>query len=132
MPDPDRACEHPDFAAHVSVNRLTDTEGGPVTGYSADIKVSCAECGEPFRWTGVPGGLTQAAPRCSLDQLELRAPLRPASSDLDFGLGFAGFTINPTGTEDTDILCTDPACVSHGLMHSHPEGWPEHPSYKGP
>lgn len=33
----------------------------------------------------------------------------------------------PAGT----ILCSDPACVMGRWKHSHPEGWPEHPSYKG-
>lgn len=91
--DPDRACEHPDFAAHVEVNRLTSTEGGPVTGYTADIKVNCIECGEPFRWTGLQAGASPRRPMCSVDETELRAPLRPASSDPDFGIGLPGFAI---------------------------------------
>lgn len=31
-----------------------------------------------------------------------------------------------------DILCSDPACVLRTWTHSHPDGWPEHPDYKGP
>lgn len=30
------------------------------------------------------------------------------------------------------ILCSDPACTSRRWKHSHADGWPEHPSYKGP
>lgn len=30
-----------------------------------------------------------------------------------------------------DILCSDPACVLRRWKHSHPEGWPEHYSYRG-
>jgi hypothetical protein len=30
---------------------------------------------------------------CSVDETELRAPLRPASSDPDFGMGLPGFGI---------------------------------------
>jgi hypothetical protein len=91
--DPDRACRHVDFAAEVDVNRLTDTDGGPVVAYAADIRVQCAACGERFRWVGVPAGASPRRPMCSVDEFELRAPLRPASSDPDFGLGIPGFAI---------------------------------------
>lgn len=97
---PDRACPHEDFVATVAVNRLTGpadsrpiTEPLPVVGYVADIRVQCAQCDEPFRWTGVQGGLSPAEPRCSVDETELRAPLRPASTDPDFGLGLPGFVV---------------------------------------
>jgi hypothetical protein len=76
--DPDRACPHENFACVVEVNRLCATEGGPVDAYSADIRVRCADCDEPFRWIGPAAGLS---------------PLRPASSDPDFGLGIPGFAI---------------------------------------
>jgi hypothetical protein len=91
--DPDGACEHPDFTAEVDVNRLTDAEDGPVTGYAADVRARCAACGEPFRWIGVPAGSSGSRPTCSVDETELHAPLRPASSDPDFGLGIPGFAI---------------------------------------
>lgn len=93
MTDPDRACEHLDFDAVVEVNRLTKTDGGPVEAYSADIRVSCHACGEPFRWIGVQAGLMPTRPMVSVDETELHAPLRPASSDPDFGLGIPGFAI---------------------------------------
>lgn len=96
--DPDRACAHEDFAATVEVNRITSSEGGPVVGYSADIKVSCVGCGEPFRWTGLKAGLSPRTPMCSLDETELRAPLRPASSDPDYGLGIPGFAVGFRGS----------------------------------
>jgi hypothetical protein len=91
--DPDRPCPHEDFAAQVEVNRLTAGEGGPVTGYSADITIRCIGCGEPFRWTGCPAGLSPARPMVSPDEETLRAPIRPASADPDFGLGLPGFAI---------------------------------------
>lgn len=91
--DPDRACPHEDFDAVVGVNRLTSEPGGPVTAYSADIRVSCAQCGELFRWIGVEAGLKPDSPMVSVDEAELRAPIRPASADPDFGLGIPGFAI---------------------------------------
>ncbi|MGW0566113.1 hypothetical protein [Streptomyces tauricus] len=104
--DPDRACLHMDFEADVEVNRLTATDDDPtVVGYSADIKVRCANCGEPFRWIGVPAGMSPRRPMCGLDETELHAPLRPASADPDFGLGIPGFAINyrpgPDSTESS-------------------------------
>jgi hypothetical protein len=92
--DPDRACPHEDFSATVEVNRLTSTEGGPVTAYAADIRVSCADCGEAFRWIGVKAGLMPDRPMVSVDESVLRAPIRPASADPDFGLGIPGFAVN--------------------------------------
>lgn len=91
--DPDRPCPHEQFAAQVNVIRLTTTDDGPVTGYTAELTVHCGQCGERFRWIGVPAGLQPNRPCCSVDETELRAPLRPATSDPDFGLGIPGFAI---------------------------------------
>lgn len=92
--DPDRACDHPDFAAFVTVNRITDpNDEAVVLGFSADIRVDCAACGERMRWIGVPGGLSPTFPTASVDETELRAPLRPAGADPDYGLGLPGFGI---------------------------------------
>lgn len=91
--NPDRACPHESFDVVVEVNRLSKDDGGPINAYSADIRVECMDCGEPFRWIGIPAGQSGAHPMCSVDETELRAPLRPASSDPDFGLGIPGFAI---------------------------------------
>lgn len=91
--DPDRPCPHENFDAVVAVNRLQAGDGGAVEAFSADIKVNCRDCGEPFRWIGAPAGLLPTQPCVSVDETELRAPLRPASSDPDFGLGIPGFAI---------------------------------------
>lgn len=79
--DPDRACPHADFLAEVKVNRLSEVEDGPITGYHADVKIICSECGEPFKWKGLRAGISPAQPRVSFDGLELRAPIWPASDD---------------------------------------------------
>lgn len=94
--DPDRACPHENFKAGVFVKRLTDHGDGPVVGYTADVRVQCADCGEPFRWIGCPAGVDPRRPAVSIDETELRAPLRPASADPDFGLGLPGFAIRMT------------------------------------
>ncbi|MFJ2477078.1 hypothetical protein ACIOWI_29585 [Streptomyces sp. NPDC087659] len=93
-PAADRPCLHENFDAFVEVNRITASDDDPtVVGYSAAIKVLCRDCEEPFRWTGVPAGVSPARPTCSIDETELRAPLRPASADPDFGLGLPGFSV---------------------------------------
>lgn len=74
-----RACEHKNFRANVSVGRLTQTDDGPVTGYCADVTVSCAECGLPFRFIGLAAGNHHSEPRVSVDGVELRAPIEPAT-----------------------------------------------------
>jgi hypothetical protein len=90
----DLPCDHEDFEAVVTVNRIQRSDDDPtVIGYSADIAVTCAGCGEPFRWTGVQAGMSPARPMCSVDETQLRAPLRPASNDPDFGLGIPGFAV---------------------------------------
>ncbi|OXM69660.1 hypothetical protein [Amycolatopsis vastitatis] len=91
--NPDLPCPHEGFDVLVAVTRLTVHDDGPVTGFSASITAACAQCGEKFRWIGVPAGLLPDRPCCSVDETELRAPLRPASSDPDFGLGVPGFAI---------------------------------------
>lgn len=100
--NPDQACPHMNFAVNVDIQRLTRSDHDPtVVSYFADITVQCEDCEEPFRWNGVRAGLSPSRPMCSVDETELRAPLRPASADPDFGLGLPGFSIGfrpgPTG-----------------------------------
>lgn len=91
----DLPCPHEDFEAAVEVSRLTRSDDDPtVIGYSADITVRCAQCGEKFRWTGLQAGLSPAHPMCSIDETVLLAPLRPASADPDFGLGLPGYAVS--------------------------------------
>ncbi len=65
-------CEHKNFVASVTVNRLEDKGA-----FFADIRVQCDECGEPFRFIGVAAGLSFGQPMASVDGLELRAPIEP-------------------------------------------------------
>lgn len=95
--DPDRACQHLEFAAVVDVGRINPDEQGMPAAYIAEITVSCAPppegCGEPFRWSGAPAGLSFRHPTVSVDEKTLNAPIRPASADPDFGMGLPGFAI---------------------------------------
>lgn len=77
----EKPCQHMNFAADVKVGRLTQVEGGPITGYTADVTVKCAECGLPFRFVGLAAGNHYAEPRVSADGTELRAPIEPATHE---------------------------------------------------
>lgn len=91
--DPDRACPHEDFAVEAAVGRITDGEGGPVMAFVCELRVECVRCREPFRFIGVPAGVMPGRPACSVDEKTLNIPIRPASSDPDFGLGMPGFAV---------------------------------------
>lgn len=95
MPDLDKPCPHLEFAVLAEVHRLIDDDEALPHGYYADFRIECAVCHEPFRFNGLPAGVLPNRPTCSLDAMELRAPIRPASSDPDFGLGLVGFTMAP-------------------------------------
>lgn len=78
-------CTHENIKANVEVTALTHHPGAPVEAYTAEVRVWCEDCEEPFVWMGLPLGLNGQHPTSSLDQQELRAPLRPKSAPDTFG-----------------------------------------------
>lgn len=70
-------CQHNNFITEAKVIRLTDVEGGPVTGYSADIKIRCADCSMPFRFLGLNVGYSTREPHTDVAGGELRIPIKP-------------------------------------------------------
>ena len=75
-------CEHVHFQASVAVNRVTDNDGSKVLYYMADVQVSCAVCGEPFKFIGLPGGYSQQSPTVSIDAITAQLPIGPESSTM--------------------------------------------------
>lgn len=71
------ACDHQEFAAEVNVGRLTSEEGGPVTGYTADVRIRCVRCGKPFQFLGLQPGVDTHGARVSIDGLEARLAISP-------------------------------------------------------
>lgn len=65
------------FAASVGVARLEDTPGGSITGFMAEIRVHCAECGQKFQFLGLEPGMDTQGARCSLDGLEANIAITP-------------------------------------------------------
>jgi hypothetical protein len=92
-----RDCDHPEFAAWVDVSRLTQVDGGPVTGYVADIRADCAVCGEAMVWLGAPVGFSPRQPTASVDGEILRVPLRPRSAPPGWGESGPGFRVRAFG-----------------------------------
>lgn len=71
-------CAHEQFMTKARIGRLSDVEGGPITGYTAEIHIECSECGLQFRFIGKKFGSSPFEPMLSADGLELRAPIEPA------------------------------------------------------
>lgn len=72
-------CDHPRHKVETRVAHLTDTEGGPVTGHTVDIKIRCDVCGIYYRFLGLPIGYMPGRPTVNVDGTELRAAIEPAS-----------------------------------------------------
>lgn len=83
-----KKCEHKEFAAQVAVNRIEDTGR-----FSADIRIQCVECGEPFRFLGLPCGVDPNGAAVSVDGTEARLAIGTDETianilDGDCALGF--------------------------------------------
>lgn len=67
-------CEHEQFEADVAVKRMEDTH--PMA-FVAEIPISCVQCGERFRFKGVPAGMGFHRPLVDIDGCKLNAPIEP-------------------------------------------------------
>lgn len=70
-------CEHEQWQASAKVIRLTDTEDGPVTGWTVELEVTCATCLTFMQWVGVPMGSSPSYPTVNPTAVEIRLPCRP-------------------------------------------------------
>ena len=81
-------CEHLDFEAHVAVNRIENMIGEwPFMQFAADVHIKCAECGKPFQFIGLPGGLAPNRPTRSVDGTEARLPIAPEPRTFEYPIG---------------------------------------------
>lgn len=60
-------CKHENFHANVKVFRLSDTGR-----FQADVTINCEQCGEPFRFLGLPAGVDTDGAAVSADGTEAR------------------------------------------------------------
>jgi hypothetical protein len=82
------ACEHVNFNAFVSVNRLTDSGK-----FAADIKIRCTDCGHPFCFRGLPLGLDLNGAAMSPDGREARLAIYPQGEFHENDTALAGFRV---------------------------------------
>lgn len=65
-------CSHDNFFACANVTHMKDTGQ-----YQADFKVSCHDCGKPFRFIGLPCGMDLNGAAVSIDGTEGRFAIAP-------------------------------------------------------
>lgn len=83
-------CKHENFQAKVKVNRLTDSGR-----FSADVTINCIECGEPFRFLGLPCGTDLNGATVSVDGTEARLAIgtKETVANIIDGVCPVGFTV---------------------------------------
>jgi hypothetical protein len=82
-------CEHKDFEASVDVHRLVDSGR-----FSADVRITCKECGVPMRFIGLPAGVDLNGAATSVDGTEARLAIAPKGEVLTILDGsLTGFTV---------------------------------------
>jgi hypothetical protein len=69
-------CEHLDFNATVSVQRIEDA-----SVWYAEVRIACSVCGQAMRWLGFPMGMSPAEPMTDVTGREARLPFAPYSEE---------------------------------------------------
>ena len=70
-------CEHMNFAAQVDVARMTNHDGSRITGFMADVKIECADCGKKFCFLGLQTGSSTDGAHVNIDATEARLAILP-------------------------------------------------------
>ena len=85
----DKICGHNQFNAEVLVCRLEDSKR-----FNAEVKITCVECGEKFRFLGLPVGLDLSGASVSADGTEARLAIGTEETVANiFDEGCTGFTV---------------------------------------
>lgn len=88
-PDQITVCAHrTKHRAEVDVNCLEDSGN-----FMADVRIWCADCGQPFRFIGLPMGLDMKGAAMSVDGTEGRFAVHPANDTPHPLSGFTGFGV---------------------------------------
>ncbi|MDP2346758.1 MAG: hypothetical protein Q8N34_03425 [Gammaproteobacteria bacterium] len=95
-------CKHKSFEVKVGVNRISETEDGPVTHFCADIRIRCQECGTHFEFLGLPAGMNPYGAAVSIDRTELLASIMPPGNPPPAGL--MGFGIDTARGPDHSFV----------------------------
>jgi hypothetical protein len=76
-----------------SHNRLKNKEG-EVDRFEADVRITCIQCGVPFRFIGLPAGLDLNGAATNPDATEARLAIAPKGAVVSFVDGAPlGFSI---------------------------------------
>lgn len=83
-------CKHERFSAQVDVHRLEDSGR-----FQADVRIHCVQCGERFRFLGLPAGVDLNGAAVSADGTEGRFAIGTAEtvSNIIDGNCPVGFTV---------------------------------------
>jgi hypothetical protein len=65
-------CKHQAFGVHADVHFMEDTGR-----FTADIRIECTQCEEPFRFLGLDPGWSPFEPMVSVTGLEMHVPIEP-------------------------------------------------------
>lgn len=84
------SCQHHDFEANVTVNRLEDP--GELN-FMADVTVACTQCRTPFRFLGLPIGLDLRSGSVSVDGTQAHLAIAPKGETVRPLKGVEGYTI---------------------------------------
>lgn len=89
-------CSHINFSATLKVHRVVTQEPAEgqepdIAAYMAEIRVQCADCGNPFEWVGFPMGIHSDQARVDISGQQLNAPLKPQG--VEKMKGFGGFDV---------------------------------------
>lgn len=90
-------CLHENFNVSAEIVRLMASDGQePPERFAADIRVTCRDCGLPFRFIGLPHGVDFNGAAVSADGTEGRFCIAPKGEVLTMLDGVTGFTARRT------------------------------------
>lgn len=72
-----KQCKHSKTTAKITVHHLED-----VGRYSADLEITCDECGVPFQFIGMAPGWSHSRPMASASGQEARLPIHPVGETI--------------------------------------------------
>lgn len=77
-------CKHFNFEAGTKVSRITsEEEPNVVKDYLLEVIVKCKDCGLPFEFIGLPGGLSFKKPMMGAFGFEARLPIIPSTDPVE-------------------------------------------------
>lgn len=86
-----RCLHNKNTSAEVRLDYLEDSGR-----YMVSLSVKCADCGQPFRFMGLPMGLSLNGATINPDGLEARLAVGPADRTLHPLEGVVGFGVKPS------------------------------------